>query len=127
MALKYCQNHKCHTYDTKDRKRGSKDNRVNQTRRRSEFYYGGGNFCSLNCYNDWASDFMDRAIDQVSGRINEPIVLTEENAWQKRYDYNWNRNTSGGYTITYMWYNTLTDQRIDITKQEFDTQSQPPL
>ena len=127
MALKYCQSHKCHTYDTKDRKRGSKDNRTNQTRRRSEFYYGGGNFCSMNCYNDWASDFMDRAIDQVSGRINEPYTLTEENAWQKRYDYNWNRNTSGGYTITYMWYNTLTDQRIDITKQEFDTQSQPPL
>ena len=126
MALKYCQSHKCHTYDTKDRKRGSKDNRTNQTRRRSEFYYGGGNFCSMNCYNDWASDFMDRAIDQVSGRINEPIILTEENAWQKRYDYNFNRN-GGGYTILYMWYNTLTEQRIDITKQEFDTQSRPNL
>jgi hypothetical protein len=25
MALKYCQSHKCHTYDTKDRKRGSKE------------------------------------------------------------------------------------------------------
>ena len=73
MALKYCQSHKCHTYDTKDRKRGSKGNRVNQTRRRSDFYYGGGNFCSLNCYNDWAEEFMDRAIDQVSGRITEPI------------------------------------------------------
>jgi hypothetical protein len=47
MTLKYCQSHKCHTYDTKDRKRGSKDNRTNQTRRRSSFYYGGGNFCSL--------------------------------------------------------------------------------
>jgi len=127
MALKYCQSHKCHTYDTKDRKRGSKNNRTNQTRRRSEFYYGGGNFCSLNCYNDWASDFMERAIDQVSGRINEPYILTEENAWQKRYDYNWNRSGGGGYTILYMWYNTLTQQRIDITKQEFDTQSQPPL
>ena len=128
MTLKYCQSHKCHTYDTKDRKRGSKDNRVNQTRRRSEFYYGGGNFCSMNCYNDWASDFMDRAIDQISGRIVEPITLTEENAWQKRYDYNWNSATSSpNYTITYMWYNTITQQRIDITKQEFDTQSQPNL
>ena len=64
MALKYCQSHKCHTYDTKDRKRGSKGNRKNQTRRRSDFYYGGGNFCSLNCYNDWADHFMDRAIDK---------------------------------------------------------------
>ena len=74
MALKYCQSHKCHTYDTKDRKRGSKDNRTNQTRRRSDLYYGGGNFCSMNCYNDWAEDFMNRAIDNVSGRIVEPIT-----------------------------------------------------
>ena len=79
----------------------------------------------MNCYNDWASDFMDRAIDQVSGRINEPIILTEENAWQKRYNYNFREG--GGYTMSYMWYNTLTEQRIDITKQEFDTQSQPNL
>ena len=96
MALKYCQSHKCHTYDTKDRKRGSKDNRVNQTRRRSEFYYGGGNFCSLNCYNDWADQFMDRAIDNVSGRLHEPMSLTEENAWRqvwnpRRYDRDYNR------------------------------------
>ena len=83
MALKYCQSHKCHTYDTMDRKRGSKDNRVNQTRRRSEFYYGGGNFCSLNCYNDWADQFMNRAIDNVSGRLHEPMTLTEENAWRQ--------------------------------------------
>ena len=86
MALKYCQSHKCHTYDTKDRKRGSKGNRTNQTRRRSEFYYGKGNFCSLNCYNDWAEDFMNRAIDSVSGRIVEPKILTEENAWRKVYN-----------------------------------------
>ena len=129
MALKYCQSHKCHTYDTKDRKRGSKDNRTNQTRRRSEFYYGGGNFCSLNCYNDWANDFMDRAIDSVSGRINEPKILTEENAWRKSFRYSWNSNngSGSGYEVIYFWYNTLTEQRIDITKQEFDTQSQPTL
>ena len=81
----------------------------------------------MNCFNDWSEDFMNRAIDSISGRINEPYILTEENAWQKRYDYNWNRGEGGGYTILYMWYNTLTQQRIDITKQEFDTQSQPSL
>ena len=127
MALKYCQSHKCHTYDTKDRKRGSKDNRTNQTRRRSNLYYGGGNFCSMNCYNDWASDFMDRAIDNISGRIVEPKILTEENAWRKRYRYSWDSNVGGNYQIIYFWYNSLTEQRIDITKQEFDTQSQPSL
>jgi len=93
-TLKFCQSHKCHTYDTKDRKRGSKDKKVNQTRRRSSFYYGGGNFCSLNCYNDWADKFMDRAIDMVSGRLNEPITLTEENAWQRTYNRGyWDDNT----------------------------------
>ena len=94
MALKYCQSHKCHTYDTKDRKRGSKGNRTNQTRRRSDFYYGKGNFCSLNCYNDWAEQFMDRAIDSVSGRIVEPKILTIENGWRKIYNHAHWQNSS---------------------------------
>ena len=124
MALKYCQSHKCHTYDTKDRKRGSKGNRVNQTRRRSNFYYGNGNFCSLNCYDDWAKDFMDRAIDNVSGRLNEPITLTEENAWTKRRRYHWE---DGNYRNTYVWYNMVTQRLIDITEQEYNTQLRPNL
>ena len=128
MALKYCQSHKCHTYDTKDRKRGSKDNRTNQTRRRSSFYYGGGNFCSLNCYNDWSEDFMNRAIDNISGRITEPYILTEENAWTKRRRYRWdNTNNVNGYEISYYWLNTISDRSIDITEEEFNNQSQPNL
>ena len=126
MTLKYCQSHKCHTYDTKDRKRGSKDNRVNQTRRRSSFYYGNGNFCSLRCYDDWASDFMDRAIDNVSGRIFEPKILTAENAWRKTYDYRWNSAEQTHDTL-YCWYNTLSGQKIIITRDEYQTQEQPPL
>ena len=108
MALKYCQSHKCHTYDTKDRKRGSKGNRKNQTRRRSDFYYGGGNFCSMNCYNDWADQFMNRAIDQVSGRLHEPMTMSEENAWRKKRRYHWNNNGSGsGYSFTYFWHKAI--------------------
>ena len=126
MALKYCQSHKCHTYDTKDRKRGSKNNRTNQTRRRSSFYYGNGNFCSLRCYDDWASDFMDRAIDNVSGRIFEPKILTAENAWRKTYDYRWNSAEQTHDTL-YCWYNTLSGQKIIITRDEYQTQEQPPL
>ena len=98
MALKYCQSHKCHTYDTKDRKRGSKENRTNQTRRRSNFYYGKGNFCSLNCYNDWADQFMDRAIDSISGRLHEPLILNEQNAWRKVYNHRyWHDRTLPRY------------------------------
>ena len=98
MTLKYCQSYKCHTYDTKDRKRGSKGNKTNQTRRRSQFYYGGGNFCSLNCYDDWSRQFMDRAIDQVSGRITQPIILTEENAWCQIWNREyWDDNSQPRY------------------------------
>ena len=125
MTLKYCQSHKCHTYDTKDRKRGSKGNRTNQTRRRSDLYYGGGNFCSLNCYNDWAEDFINRAIDSVSGRIVEPKILTEENAWRKTRRHNW--NDVGGYSTTYFWSNMVSNRDIEITKEEFENQSQPNL
>jgi len=124
MTLKYCQSHKCHTYDTKDRKRGSKGNRVNQTRRRSSFYYGGGNFCSLNCYNDWADFFMERAIDQISGRIVEPITLTEENAWNKRTSY---RYENGNYIHTYHWSNMISGRDIEITEEQFNNQTEPPL
>ena len=125
MTLKYCQSHKCHTYDTKDRKRGSKGNRVNQTRRRSDFYYGGGNFCSMNCYNDWADHFIERAIDQVSGRITEPYTLTEENAWNKRRHWQWNPN--GNTSYRYLWHNMVSGQQIEISEQEFRTQTEPPL
>ena len=126
MALKYCQSHKCHTYDTKDRKRGSKGNRKNQTRRRSDFYYGGGNFCSLNCYNDWANDFMDRAIDQVSGRLHEPLTMSEENAWRKTRRYHWNPNGSGsGYSFSYWWHNACTGEDRQITQEQYETETQP--
>ena len=82
----------------------------------------------MNCYNDWANDFMDRAIDQVSGRIVEPITLTEENAWRKNYRYKWDSNVGGDYQVIYFWYNSnVSGRRIDITKQEYQTQSQPQL
>ena len=118
MALKYCQSHKCHTYDTKDRKRGSKGNKVNQTRRRSDFYYGGGNFCSLNCFNDWSDDFMNRAIDSISGRLNEPLTLTEENAWRKTRRYNWDRtNNVNGYSMTYFGITWFLIERLKLQKK----------
>ena len=82
------------------------------------FYYGGGNFCSLNCYDDWARDFMNRAIDQVSGRINEPYILTEENAWSKTIDI------IGARVVVMTWdifgITQYSGREIDITKEEFE-------
>ena len=124
MTLKYCQSHKCHTYDTKDRKRGSKGNRKNQTRRRSSFYYGNGNFCSMNCYNDWANQFMDRAINNISGRLHEPLTMSEENAWRKLRRYNWGGH-GGGYSFDFFWHNACTGEDRAITEEQFDNPSEP--
>ena len=81
----------------------------------------------MNCYNDWADDFMNRAIDSISGRINEPLKLTEENGWRKRRRYNWNNSSSGGYEMTYYWENMISNREIEITKEQFENQSQPNL
>jgi hypothetical protein len=84
--MKFCQGPRCHTYDTQDRKRGPKGNKVNQTRRRNSFYYLNGNACSLQCANDWFDTYGDRAVDYF-GRVTQPIQLTEDNAWRQV----WNR------------------------------------
>ena len=83
--MKYCQGTLCHTYDTKDRKKGGKDNKRNETRKRSDFSYGNGNFCSLSCQTDWFHTHGDNAINHF-GRVEQPIILTEENAWQRTYN-----------------------------------------
>ena len=113
--LKLCQGTKCHTYNTKDRLKGSKDNKTYQTRRRSSFYYGRGNFCSLNCQNDWFSEYGNKAIDHF-GRLTEPKHLTEENAWSKSYDW---RGGSDDRTHLYYFINQITDERRTITEEQF--------
>jgi hypothetical protein len=115
--MKYCQGPKCHTYDTKDRKRGPKENKVNQTRRRSSFYYGKSNFCSLNCQNDWFEDFGNRAIDYF-GRITQPIVLSENNGWYKRENYyTWQREKG---EPRYYAFNMVTREERPLTEQQYN-------
>ena len=108
--LKYCQGPKCHTYDTKDRKKGPKDNKRNETRRRSSFYYLDGNACSMNCERDWFNVYGQRAL-QHFGYITEPKVLTSDNAWSVRRDW----NNDNRYA-----YNYLTEERRPLTQQQYD-------
>ena len=115
--LKYCQSHLCHTYETKDRLKGSKGNKTNQTRRRSNLYYGKGNFCSFQCYNDWADQFVDRAINNISGRITEPKKLTEKNGWVKKYRWSWQQEED---QTRHYFYNICTGEQRDITEQQFE-------
>ena len=117
--LKYCQGSKCHLYKTQDRIKGTKPNKTYQTRRRSSFYYGGSNFCSLNCQNDWFEDYGTRAIDHF-GRLEEPKHLIEENAWHKSYDW---RGGSDDRTHLYYFINSITDERRTITEEQYDDRS----
>ena len=108
-----CQGTKCHTYHTQDRLKGTKGNKTYQTRRRSSFYYGNNNFCSLNCQNDWFRTFGDRAVDHF-GRLREPKRVDCDNAWYK--DYRW----SSGHNYNHFFINDLLGQRISITQQQYD-------
>jgi len=112
--LKLCQGPSCHTYHTQDRLKGIKGSKTYQTRRRSSFYYGGSNFCSLNCQNDWFYNYGDRAIDHF-GRTIEAKHLTEENAWTK--DYSWDN----AYNVrSYVYRNGITNEQRPLTEQQFN-------
>ena len=114
MALKFCQGTKCHQYKTKDRIKGMKGSKTYQTRRRSSFYYGGENFCSLNCQNDWFNEYGDLAIDHF-GRVTTAKHLTQDNAWYK--DYNWidYRND----VREYIYINGITNEQRPLTEEQY--------
>mgnify|MGYP003661731708 CR=1 FL=1 len=108
----YCQGPKCHQYRTKDRIRGTKGNKHYQTRRRSSFYYLGGNACSMNCQDDWFRKFGEQALNHF-GRLTEPKRLDCDNAWYK--DYRWNSTGHDHYIA-----NDLLGRRIPITAQQYE-------
>ena len=72
----------------------------------------------MNCYNDWADQFMNRAIDQISGRLHEPMTISEENAWRKQRRYHW--GNGNGYSFSYHWNNACTGENRDMTEEDFD-------
>jgi hypothetical protein len=113
----FCQGTKCHEYRTKDRIRGNKGSKSYQTRRRSSFYYGGNNFCSLNCQNDWFNEYGDRAVDHF-GRTTEPKKVLCDQAWYKTYVYNYNNGSSSNYT--HYIVNDLLGQRVVITEEQYN-------
>ena len=113
MTLKLCQGPACHQYATKDRLKGPAGSKTFQTRRRSSLYYGKGNFCSMNCYNDWAETFSDRAIDHF-GRLTEPKHLTEEKAWVKDYDWRIDDRQNA-----YFYVNKISKERRPLTEEQY--------
>ena len=111
--MKYCQGPSCHEYKTKDSIRGSKGDKHYETRKRSSFYYGKGNFCDQRCMYDWVDKHIEHALDHF-GTIHEPKRVGCDSAWYK--DYRWR---SGGNHDHY-FINDLLGQRISITQQQYD-------
>jgi len=111
-----CQGPSCHMYDTTDRKRGPKGNKRNQTRNVGTYSYGSNNFCTLNCQNDWAKEYMDRAVDYF-GRLREPKAMTPENSWTKRERYSWEEDQ---HISTYYFRNVCTQEERPLTQQQYN-------
>ena len=114
--LKYCQGPKCHEYKTKDRIRGSKGDKHYETRKRSSFYYGQDNFCSLICQDDWFRKFGNLAVNHF-GRLREPKRQDASGAWYKTYDWRGNGND------LHYFVNDLLGERRPITREQYDDQN----
>ena len=114
MALKLCQGPDCHTYYTQDRLKGIKGNKTYQTRRRTSLNYG--EFCDTRCERAWLIKYATKAIDHF-GRVKEVKHLTEENAWDKRYRWDWQRENG---EAEHYYLNTITKEQRPLTKAQFD-------
>ena len=65
MSYNHCQNPTCHYYDTKDRIRGTKPNKVYTTRKSTAYF---GIACTLRCLNEfweYHSAQIQRAIPEM--------------------------------------------------------------
>ena len=111
--LKYCQGPKCHTYNTKDRLKGMKGSKTYQTRRRSFLVYG--EFCDTRCYNDWFNKYGTQAVNHF-GRLKEVKHLREENAWAKRYRWDYERHNG---EAQHYYYNMITKEQRPLTEAQY--------
>ena len=111
--LKLCQGPDCHTYYTQDRLKGIKGSKTYQTRRRSHMYYGKGNFCDRRCMEDWVAKYIEQALNHF-GRTTQAKHLTEQNAWQKTYD--WDNRTDDR---VYVYLNTITRETRPLTEEQY--------
>ena len=102
-------------YDTTDRKRGPKGNKVNQTRTVGRYGYGDQNFCTLNCQNDWWKEHGTRAVEYI-GILRERKVMLPENSWVKRWGY-----LNNNYDVRQHYYrNVCTQVERPLTREQFD-------
>ena len=111
----WCQNPRCPERKVSTQISGTKGKKYYQSLKACN--YGNGNFCTLNCYNEWSDKYIDRAIDNLGIRIVEPVKLPMESAWNK--DYRWQHSSDGGY-LHYL-ENKLMGIRIPITEHQYNS------
>ena len=90
-----------------------KGSKTYQTRRRSSFYYGNGNFCSTSCQDQWLTKHIEQALDHF-GRTTVAKHLTQDNAWVK--DYNWDNSYE---RRSYIYRNGITNEQRPLTEEQF--------
>ena len=111
----WCQNPRCPERKVSTQIRGTKGKKYYQSLKANS--YGNGNFCTLNCYNKWSDEYIDRAIDTLGIRIVEPVKLPMESAWNK--NYSWSSNDDG--SDRHYLQNKLMGIKIPITEQQYDS------
>ena len=116
----WCQNRKCPEKKNVNQIRGTKSKKYYQSNTTGRYSYGNGNFCTLNCYNEWSDKYIDRAIDNLGIRIVEAGKLSMESAWSKNYNYRWN-NTSNNRNDEHYLENKLMGIKIPITEAQYDS------
>ena len=115
---KLCQGPSCHMYDTTDRKRGPKGNKRNQTRTVGGRGYGNGDFCTLNCQNDWWAEHGTRAVEYI-GILRERKAMTPDNSWVKRWGY-----LNNDYDVRRHYYhNVCTQEQRPLTENQYNDTS----
>ena len=115
MSLKFCQGPECHLYTTQDRLKGIKGSKTYQTRRRSNLWYGNGNFCDQRCLYDWVNKYIEQGLDHF-GRTTKAKHLIEQNAWVK--DYDWRTNPDNSHSYYYL--NKISKERIPLTEAQYN-------
>ena len=74
----------------------------------------------MQCQDDWFRVYGSRALDHF-GRITQPKVLTQANAWRKTYD--WHGRRYGDGEPSHYVYNYLTEERHSITEQQYNDET----
>ena len=109
----WCQNPRCPERKVSTQIRGTKGKKYYQSSKASR--YGNGNFCTLNCYNEWSNQYIDQAIANLGIRIEEPVKLLMENAWDKGKNWNYPEEN------THYLENKLMGIKIPITELQYNS------